>query len=61
MDWKEKMITAMTLLKEACKENTGWGKCAECPFENYCDYIMESSAGLTPEDFEIPIRKNKNV
>ncbi len=57
MDWKEKIITAMTLLKEACGENTEWAKCAECPFGNYCDYIMESSAGLTPEEFEIPTER----
>lgn len=57
MDWKEKMTTAMALLKEACGENTGWGKCFECPFEHYCDYIMQSSGGLTPKEFEIPTKR----
>lgn len=57
MDWKEKIITAMALLKQACGENGEWAKCAECPFSDYCDYIMESSGGLTPEEFEIPKRE----
>lgn len=57
MDWKEKIITAMTLLKEACGENTEWAECAECPFGDYCVYIKESSAGLTPEKFKIPTER----
>jgi len=58
MDWKEKMIIAMTLLKEACGENTEWAKCAECPFEEYCDYCTtEDFSGLTPEEFEIPTER----
>ena len=39
MDWIAKMKTAMELIHSACKENTDWAKCEECPFETYCNII----------------------
>ena len=51
--WKEKMIFAMTLLKEACEANTNWDKCEECPFDDYCDCIMKKFNGRIPAEFEI--------
>ena len=47
MDWKEKMIFAMKLLKEACKAN---GSCLECPFRKKCDLITENTIEHYPYD-----------
>jgi len=42
MDWKEKMKKGMELIKQACFENEEWNCCADCPFTNICDAIIES-------------------
>lgn len=54
MNWKKKMAVAMLMMKEACRENTEWSNCANCPFDEYCDIIMQNSNGMiTPTAFEI--------
>ena len=37
--WKNKMVSAMIQLQQACKENISWNKCRECPFDEHCDAI----------------------
>lgn len=36
MDWKEKILEGMKLIKEGCKENTSWTQCCHCPFNDWC-------------------------
>ncbi len=50
MDWVTKMKTGMELIHSACKENTDWTKCKECPFTNYCDAINLAISQKTPEE-----------
>ena len=43
MDWKEQMRAGMEMMKKACKKNTEWAKCADCPFDTYCTALMAQS------------------
>ena len=35
MNWKEKILEGMKLIREGCKENISWLNCSECPFDEY--------------------------
>ena len=53
MSWVDKMRQGMALMKEACSENPGWNDCSKCPFDEYCDILMQSSVGrVIPENWE---------
>ena len=54
-DWTEKMREGMRLMKEACAANTEGNKCRDCPFDSYCDILMEFGS-KTEDDFaaELP-------
>lgn len=41
MDWIQKMREGMKLIGEACAENTNWGDCANCPFDEFCTSIND--------------------
>ena len=55
MEWIEKMKTAMNLIKETCSEHESWTQCVECPFNEYCDYILagQNDVWATPDTWEI--------
>lgn len=36
MDWKEKILIGMKLIREGCKEVGDWPTCQYCPFTHYC-------------------------
>lgn len=42
MDWKQKMLEGMRLVREACEANGEWNKCDHCPFDKYCTALMEA-------------------
>jgi hypothetical protein len=53
-DWKEKMLEAMIMMKEACKEKDALESCKDCPFSKYCDDLFEGSGDvITPDKFII--------
>ena len=53
-DWKEKMLEAMTMMKEACKEKDFLEPCRNCPFNEYCDALLYGSDDtITPDKFII--------
>lgn len=56
MNWKEKILSAMLEMKSACKENTEWNKCCECPFIDFCD-IIERITGKAPSEWEITAKE----
>ena len=39
MNWKEKILEGMKLIKQGCFENKNWNDCKFCPFDKYCTYI----------------------
>jgi len=43
MDWIAEMRAGMEMMQEACRKNTEWNKCSECPFDEYCTILMEQS------------------
>ena len=43
MDWKEEMKMGMLMIQSACQKNTEWGKCYECPFNDFCDLIYDET------------------
>ena len=43
MDWKQKMIEGMRLIREACNTNDEWNQCERCPFDKYCTALMEAN------------------
>ena len=43
MDWKQKMVEGMRLMREACNANGEWDKCKECPFDKYCTALMDEN------------------
>ena len=43
------MKEAMMTLHEACKHNEYWNHCHLCPFDKYCDVILEQYY-LTPDE-----------
>ena len=48
MDWKEKIIKGMEIIKKACHDA---GICHDCPFECYCR--REVSEDILPEEWII--------
>ena len=49
MDWKEKVLVGMKLIKEGCHESTDWTNCKDCPFDEFCDYIADKTKYEIPE------------
>lgn len=47
MDWKEKILEGMKLIREGCKGNASWVNCCECPYDEYCTAMMS-------RDYESP-------
>lgn len=43
MDWKEEMQMGMLMIQSACQKNPEWGKCYECPFDEFCDAIYDET------------------
>lgn len=43
MDWKEEMKMGMLMIQSACQKNESWGKCHECPFDDFCDAIYDET------------------
>lgn len=41
MNWAQKMLEGMRLIREACDSNEEWSKCDKCPFDKYCTALME--------------------
>lgn len=39
MDWKERMIKGMEIIKKACHDAVF---CCDCPFSKYCDILASS-------------------
>ena len=50
MDWKEKIIEGMKLIRKGCAEQDEYFRCGECPFAKYC---VDSPDLDYPEDWEI--------
>lgn len=51
MEWFEKIREGMALIKKGCSENTDWIKCYECPFNNFCNLIMDDDEKIPSEAF----------
>lgn len=48
-DWKEEMKMGMLMIQSACQKNESWGKCHECPFDDFCDYIYDETSQFPDE------------
>ena len=46
---RQKMITAMQMMKEACNNNTAWADCSKCPFDSFCTALMRAAVELYDE------------
>ncbi len=51
MEWIKKMRVALIDLQNACKKNTEWANCAECPFGEWCD-VLEEHGYTTPDKWK---------
>lgn len=53
MGWENKILAGMKLIKEGCEENEQWASCSTCPFDDYCNLIIEGSGNLdiTPDSW----------
>lgn len=51
MGWFEKIREGMALIKQGCGENPDWTKCQSCPFDEFCDLIMNDSFKIPQEAF----------
>ena len=51
MEWYEKIREGMALIKQGCGENTEWTKCYECPFNDFCNLIMDDDDKIPSEAF----------
>ena len=40
------MITAMKMMKEACRSNDSWNGCEKCPFDSFCTMLQRSAIEL---------------
>ena len=45
----DEMEEAMVALHEACTRNEHWNNCYQCPFDKYCDVILETFF-ITPDE-----------
>jgi hypothetical protein len=43
---RQKMITAMRMMKEACRSNDSWDGCEKCPFDSFCTMLQRSAIKL---------------
>lgn len=42
MSWEQTIKQGMELIIKGCDENGTWSECYRCPFDNYCDTIMDA-------------------
>lgn len=49
--WTEQMKYAMQIMHDACNRNGSWTDCTKCPFDAYCDCLMEMKF-KTPGEWE---------
>ena len=47
---RQKMITAMQMMKEACDANDSWAGCTNCPFDSDCTALGRAAIELYKED-----------
>lgn len=50
MNWKQKIIAGMELIKQGCKENGEWADCYHCPFAEIC-HALDLQAIKSDLDF----------
>lgn len=43
---RQKMITAMKMMEEACCSNDSWSGCEKCPFDSFCTMLQRASIEL---------------
>ena len=46
LDWTEQMRVAMTLMIDACNRNGDEKKCSDCPFDKYCQIILDAGKDI---------------
>lgn len=49
--WLEKMEIGIDMMKKACSENSEWGKCSDCPFDEACTALMDKGIVDPTEGF----------
>ena len=48
-NWINQMKNAMRMLHQFCSFNKEWKDCYQCPFDKYCDVILETFF-ITPDE-----------
>ena len=43
---RQKMITAMQMMQEACQDNTAWADCEKCPFDSFCTALQRAAVEI---------------
>ncbi len=51
---RQKMITAMKMMKEACRSNDSWNGCEKCPFDSFCTMLQHHAIEVYDEDDYAP-------
>ena len=51
---RQKMITAMKMMREACNANSAWADCEKCPFDSYCTALQHHAVEVYGEDNYAP-------
>ena len=46
---RQKMITAMEMMREACNANTSWDGCEKCPFNSFCTALQHHAIEVYDE------------
>ena len=61
MDWENKILAGMELIKEGCEENELWSSCFTCPFDDYCNMLLHGSGNLdiTPDSWVVERKSEK--
>lgn len=49
--WVGQMLEVMRAMHDACAQNKEWRGCKMCPFDAYCDCLMEMKS-KTPGEWE---------
>ena len=57
--WVEQMKCAMQIMSDACNRNGSWTDCTKCPFDAYCDYILDAT-NIVPGEWKTDGSKEKN-
>ena len=47
---RQKMITAMKMMHEACIDTTSWHGCDTCPFNSFCTALQHHTIEVYDED-----------